>query len=136
VRYNYKLTDFQAALGRSQLRRLPAMLNRRTAIADRYRRAWQGLPIRLPGPDGRRSHVYHRFVIAVAGSGRSLARRLSRLGVTARPPVFQPIHMLLRLDGFPGATQAFRQALSIPLYPALTQGEVARVIRAVQEVLT
>jgi len=136
VRYNYKLTDFQAALGRSQLRRLPAMLARRTAIADRYRREWRGLPVRLPAPDARRTHAYHRFVISVPGAARTMARRLSRLGVTARPPVFQPIHMTLKLDGFPGATHAFRHALSVPLYPALTLREEARVIRAVQRVLT
>jgi dTDP-4-amino-4,6-dideoxygalactose transaminase len=136
VRYNYKLTDFQAALGRSQLRRLPAMLARRAAIADRYRRAWEGLPLRLPALDVRQSHVYHRFVIAVPGSARTTAQRLSGMSVTARPPVFQPIHMTLRLDGFPGATHAFRHALSVPLYPALSSREEARVIRAVQRVLT
>jgi dTDP-4-amino-4,6-dideoxygalactose transaminase len=136
VRYNYKLTDFQAALGRSQLHRLPAMLARRAAIADRYRRAWRGLPVRLPAPDGRRTHAYHRFVLSVAGSARTAARRLSRLGVTARPPVFRPIHVTLELDGFPGATEAFRHALSVPLYPALTAREEGRVIRAVQRALT
>ena len=136
VRYNYKLTDFQAALGRSQLRRLPAMLARRSAIADRYRRAWGGLPVRLPAADGRRTHAYHRFVLSVPGSARTAARRLSQLGVTARPPVFQPIHVTLKLDGFPGATHAFRHALSVPLYPALTLREEAQVIRAVQRVFT
>lgn len=136
VRFNYKLTDFQAALGRSQLRRLPAMLARRSAIADRYRRAWRDLSVRLPAPDGRRTHTYHRFVLTVPGSARTAARRLSRLRVTARPPVFQPIHVTLKLDGFPGATHAFRHALSVPLYPALTVREESRVIRAVQQVLT
>jgi len=135
VRYNYKLTDFQAALGRSQLRRLPAMLARRAAIADRYRRAWRDLPVRLPGPDGRRTHAYHRFVLSVPGSARTMARRLSELGVAARLPVFQPIHVTMKLDGFPGATHAFRHALSVPLYPALTVREEARVIRAVRQVL-
>ena len=135
VRYNYKLTDFQAALGRSQLRRLPAMLARRAAIADRYRRGWADLPVRLPAPDVGRTHAYHRFVISVSGSARTTARRLSRLGVTARPPVFQPIHTTFRLTGFPGATHAFRHALSVPLYPALSLREEARVLRAVQQVL-
>lgn len=136
VRYNYKLTDFQAALGRSQLRRLPTMLSRRAAIADRYRRAWGDLPVRLPATDGRRTHAYHRFVLSVPGSARTMARRLLRLRITARPPVFQPIHTTLKLDGFPGATHASRHALSIPLYPALTLREEDRVIRAVQQVFT
>jgi len=135
VRYNYKLTDFQAALGRSQLRRLPAMLLRRTRIARRYRRRWASLPITLPPPDHGGSHVYHRFVIGVPTAAGTVARRLAGLGVTARPPVYQPIHVTLGLEGFPGATHAYRHALSVPLYPALTSREEAIVIRAVQRVL-
>ncbi len=134
VRYNYKLTDFQAALGRSQWRRLPVMLARRTAIAGRYLHRWASLPITLPPPDHGGSHVYHRFVIGVPITAGAVARRLAELGVTARPPVYRPIHLTLGLEGFPGATHAFRHALSVPLYPALTSGEEAIVIRAVQQV--
>lgn len=134
MRFNYKLTDFQAALGRSQLRRLPAMLSRRVAIAARYRRQWANLPITLPPPSQGRSHVYHRFVIGIPSSARAVARRLSEFGIIARPPVYRPIHLTLRMNGFPGATHAFRHALSVPLYPALTSQEIDRVIRAIQRV--
>jgi len=134
VRYNYKLTDFQAALGRSQLRRLPAMLHKRRRIARRYRRRWASLPIALPPSDQERSHVYHRFVIGVPITASAVARRLAGLGVTARPPVYRPIHLTLGLEGFPGATHAYRHALSVPLYPALTSREEAIVIRALQQV--
>ncbi len=134
VRYNYKLTDFQAALGRSQWRRLPSMLARRTAIAERYRHRWTGLPITLPPPNQGRSHAYHRFVIGVPIATGIVARRLAKLGVTARPPVYRPIHLTLGRDGFPGATHAFRHALSVPLYPALTPREEAIVIRAILRV--
>ncbi len=134
VRYNYKLTDFQAALGRSQLRRLPAMLARRAAIAGRYRRHWARLPVHLPSADASGSHIYHRFVVAVPTSASVASRRLRALGVTARPPVFQPIHVTLGLDGYPGSAQAFRHGLSVPLYPALTTREEATVIRVVKQV--
>ena len=132
TRFNYKLTDIQAALGRSQLRRLPAMLARRAAVAARFRRRWAALPVGLPVADGRRSHVYHRFVVACPMAATSAARRLARLGVTARRPVFQPIHRTLGLEGFPGAEQAYRHALSVPIYPALTAKEAEVVIRALQ----
>lgn len=134
VRYNYKLTDFQAALGRSQFRRLPVMLSRRAAIAGRYRRRWADLPITLPALPAGRRHVFHRFVIGVPGAAAPVARRLSRLGVTARLPIFQPIHITLGLDGFPGTSHAFRHGLSVPLYPALTSREEALVIRGLQRV--
>jgi perosamine synthetase len=132
LRYNYKLTDLQAALGRSQLARFPATLARRAAIAARYRRAWASLPLRLPEPDGLRTHAYHRLVVAVPGRAATAARGLHSLGVTARLPVFQPIHRTLALTGYPGAEEAWRRALSLPIYPGLTRPEQEQVIRAVR----
>jgi perosamine synthetase len=130
TRFNYKLTDFQAALGRSQLRRLPTMLARRSALAERYRRHWAALPIRVPAADDRRTHAYHRFVISCPIAATRVARLLSILGVTARLPIFRPIHMTLGLEGFPGTDQAFRHALSLPLYPTLTAKEAEAVMHA------
>ena len=132
TRFNYKLTDVQAALGRSQLRRLPAMLARRAAVAARFQRQWAALPVGLPTVDDKRTHVYHRFVVACPMTATSAARRLAGLGVTARRPVFQPIHRTLGLDGFPGTERAYRNALSIPIYPALTIEEAEVVVRALQ----
>ena len=135
VRYNYKLTDFQAALGRSQFRRLPAMLARRRAIARRYLHSWIDLPIALPVEPERSHHAYHRFVVSLAATVGPVAKRLASLGVTGRPPIFRPIHMTIGQEGFPGATQAFRHALSLPIYPTLTSPEEAVVIRALRDAL-
>jgi perosamine synthetase len=135
VRYSYKLTDFQAALGRSQLRRLPATLSRRAAIASRYRRQWANLPVAFPPGNTGRRHAYHRFVIGVPMAAGGVARRLAGLGVTARLPVFRPIHLTLGQDGFPGTTHAFQHALSVPIYPTLTAREEAVVVRALRRVL-
>jgi dTDP-4-amino-4,6-dideoxygalactose transaminase len=132
VRFNYKLTDIQAALGRSQLRRFPTMLARRAAIARRYHRAWATLPLGRPLAPADRTHVYHRFVVRTPGSAGRMAAALTRRSVTARLPVFQPIHRTLGLTGFPGATEAFRRALSVPLYPSLTVHEQLTVIAAVR----
>lgn len=136
LRFNYKLTDIQAALGRCQLRRFPDMLARRRAIAAGYRRRLAGLRLALPSADARRTHAYHRFVVAVPGAAAAAARRLAGLGVRARPPIFQPIHAALRLDGFPGTVQAQRHALSIPIYPSLRRHEQAAVIGALRSVLS
>jgi len=134
IRYNYKLTDFQAALGRSQLHRLPTMLSKRVAIATRYRRHWANLPITLPPSSRAASHVYHRFVVGMPSAAAAIARRLAGLGVTARAPVYRPIHLTRGLEGFPGATHAYRHALSVPLCHALTSREEVLVIRALQQV--
>jgi perosamine synthetase len=135
LRYNYKLTDFQAALGRSQFRRFPAMLRRRQAIADRYRRAWRDLPVNLPAVVDGCTHVYHRFVLRVPGSAQTMAASLLPLGVTARRPVYRPLHRLLGLTGYPGSEQAHRHAVSVPIYPGLTRTEEGRVVSALRRVL-
>jgi perosamine synthetase len=135
TRFNYKLTDFQAALGRSQLRRLPTMLARRSALAERYRRYWAALPIRVPAANDRRTHAYHRFVISCPIAATRVARRLSSLGVTARLPIFRPIHRTLGLEGFPGTDHAFRHALSLPLYPTLTGREAEVVMRTLSRAI-
>jgi dTDP-4-amino-4,6-dideoxygalactose transaminase len=92
------------------------------------------LPIRLPHPDGIRTHAYHRFVVSCPGAATKIAARLAAHGVVARRPVFRPIHLTLGLTGFPGAEQAYRHALSVPIYPTLTRAEAGVVIGALQAV--
>jgi perosamine synthetase len=133
-RFNYKLTDIQAALGRSQLARFDDFLARRRAIAERYRTRLSGLPCRLP-PDAGPAHVYHRFVVEVDRPLGPVIAALERRGVSARRPVFRPIHRALGLAGYPEAERLWERALSLPCYPALTDVEVDRVAAALGEVL-
>ncbi len=135
LRFNYKLTDFQAALGRSQLRRLRTILARRAAIARHYRQACAALPVTLPPQGAGGSHIYFRFVIETPLTAGTVTARLAAHGVTARPPVYRPLHLTLGLDGFPGAAHAHRRALSLPLYPTLTSREEAVVMGALEQVL-
>jgi dTDP-4-amino-4,6-dideoxygalactose transaminase len=64
---------------------------------------------------------------------RRLLTEIDERGVEARRPVFKPLHRYLGLEGFPGAEEAYRRAVSIPLYPALTRKEVDHVIKSVAE---
>jgi len=130
VRFNYKLTDFQAALGRCQLARFPGMLKERDRIARRYAEAWTGLPVALPARPSGCERVYHRFVLSSRLPGVRLIRALAAAGVAAGRPIFQPLHLTLKKAGFPGASEAFRHAVSVPLYPGLDRTEQARVIAA------
>ncbi|MBI4589258.1 MAG: DegT/DnrJ/EryC1/StrS aminotransferase family protein [Candidatus Rokubacteria bacterium] len=134
-RFNYKLTDLQAALGRSQLARLPEFIARRRAVARAYRRALAGLPCRLPPDDAGGRHVYHRFVIGVECPLDPLIAQLEGLGVRCRRPVFRPLHRALGRAGYPRADTLWEQTLSLPCYPSLTDGEVRRVTEAVAETL-
>ena len=132
-RVNAKLTDMQAALGRSQLRRLDAFIARRRAIAAEYRRRLAGVAGRLPEDAGAR-HVYHRFVLVLDGPASPVLEALHARGVTARRPVFRPLHRALGLDGYPEADRLWTRGLSLPCYPALTDDEVRAVADAMVEV--
>jgi dTDP-4-amino-4,6-dideoxygalactose transaminase len=74
----------------------------------------------------------------VLTSGRPAAtvvRQLAALGVTARLPVFQPLHRTLQQAALPGTTEICRHAVSVPIYPGLTKREEAAVVTAVRRVL-
>jgi dTDP-4-amino-4,6-dideoxygalactose transaminase len=133
-RFNAKLTDIQAALGRSQLARLDAFIARRRAIAARYRAALRGAPCRPPLDVGDR-HVFHRFVVAVERPLDELILRLHARGVVARRPVLRPLHLALGLPGYPAADAAWSESLSLPCYPSLTDAEIDQVATALREAL-
>jgi perosamine synthetase len=133
-RFNAKLTDMQAALGRSQLRRLDAFVARRRAIAADYRRRLAGLACRPPADAGA-AHVYHRFVIEVDVPVPSVLDAMHARGVTARRPVFRPLHRALGLDGYREAERLWHACVSLPCYPGLTDDEVATVAAALAEAL-
>ena len=130
TRFNYKMTDLQAALGISQLRRLPSFLARREALAVRYGAALRDLPIRLPIVKPERTHIFYRYVIDVDDASR-LAHRLGLRRIQCKPPVFKALHQCLGQEGFAHTDAAMQRALSLPLYPALTDGEAETVVRAV-----
>ncbi len=131
-RFNYKMTDMQAALGRSQLRRFDAFLARRRAIAARYR-ARLGGACGLP-PDAGVAHVYHRFVVTVSQPVVPLLARLAGRGVVARRPVHRPLHHVLG-GRYPEADRLWATSVSLPCYPTLGDDEVDAVAGALLEAL-
>jgi perosamine synthetase len=135
TRFNYKMTDLAAALGLSQLRRLPEFLDRRRILAARYTAALAGLPIRPPAAPAGRSHIYFRYVARAAGAA-GIARRLRARGIDSKPPVFRPLHRYLRVPGFSRTEAVARTALSLPIYPSLSEGEVDAVVDAIRTGLT
>ncbi|NGZ08744.1 MAG: DegT/DnrJ/EryC1/StrS family aminotransferase [Nitrospira sp. LK70] len=130
---NVKMTDLQAAIGLAQLNRLAFFLERRSSIADEYRATLDGTELVKPIVPAGRTHVYYRFVVRmtdlhnqVNGVSTVIARFEDR-GVQCRKPVFRSLHRYLELEGFPASEEAERTALSIPLFPSLTDEEVAQV---------
>jgi perosamine synthetase len=133
--FNYKLTDLQAALGISQLKKLPFFNARRQEIARRYDRvlqdAGQTPPVRKPDRD----HGYFRYVFLLDSMNRFL-NDMVRQRVICRKPVFRPLHDYLELTGYEVTNHVWQHAVSVPIYPGLTDEEVETVTSHMQTILS
>ena len=133
-RFNYKMTDIQAALGLSQLSLLEELLDRRAKIASRYFEEFEGCHISLPIRKEGREHIYYRFVVKTSEDASPYLERLQQRKVMCQRPVFVPLHVCLGLPGFSRTTEAWKQTVSIPLFPSLTEKEVEKIIAVVKEI--
>jgi len=148
--FNYRMTDMQAALGHSQLQRLDVFQAARERLADRYDQLLDGLPlrrpVRVPGPDATARSSWHLYVVelvpgaGVADRATVFARlRAAGIGVNVHyePIPLQPYYRGLGFQPgqFPAAEAYAAQALSIPLYPDLTEAEQDRVVTTLTEAL-
>ena len=129
IRYNYKMTDVQAALGLSQLNRLDTIIRRRRAIADQYTGSFEGLDIDLPADNS--GHIFFRYVLGLNMNCLPWIRHLARKGVVGERPIYLPLHRQLNREDCPMSEIAWNHSLSIPIYPSLTDDEVTRIIDAV-----
>lgn len=143
--YNYRLTDIQAALGYSQVARIETFLSRRRAIARRYDEELAGLPLTTPWqhPDSQSS--YHLYPVRIGPEsplGRSAVYRALRERGIAPNVHYIPIHTqpYYRARGFsagdfPQAEAYYREALSLPMYPGLSDDQQGHVIASLKEIL-
>lgn len=131
VRFNYKMTDIQAAMGVTQLNRLEFIIQRRQWIASEYENAFNALDLRLPPvSDG---HIYYRYVIGLKMDATPWIQTLADMGLHCARPVHLPIHWTLNLKDYPVTDEVWSQSLSIPIYPTLSNAEVGRIIDAVSD---
>ena len=138
--FNYRLTDLQAALGLSQLARLDSMIASRQALAARYDALLAQLPLKPLRQEADRSSGYHLYVIQVAERDSLFARlRAAGIGVNVHyiPIPAQPYYRQLGQDPahYPGAQRYYEQAISLPLYPTLSQADQDKVIQTLEREL-
>jgi len=131
VRFNYKMTDIQAALGLVQLGRLETFVRRRRAIAEEYTRSFQSLDLNLPPVHP--GHIFFRYVLGLNTDSTSWIQALARQGIGCDRPVYLPLHRQMKATGCPVSEKAWQYALSIPIYPSLTVEDVTQIIDAVSE---
>lgn len=143
--FNYRITDIQAALGNSQLRRLDAFLERRRALARRYDELLADLPVVTPvqAAYGRSSfHLYPIQLTDAAGASRRdvfAGMRARGVGVNVHyiPVHLQPYYRDLGFTSgmYPVAEDYYRRAISLPLYYGLTDAEQEQVVQALRDCL-
>ena len=139
--YNYRLTDLQAALGTSQLKKLPAFMKRRRRIAALYTDAFGGdARVKLQSFPADREHAWHLFTIQVpAKARRAVYDHLHKHGILANVH-YIPVHRLpfyarrgWAKKRLPAAEAFYAGALSLPMHAALTDADARRVIAAVRQ---
>src|SRR5262249_13403929 len=146
--YNYRLTDFQSALGRSQLAKLAANIARRQAIAREYDAAFAGIPEITPlAVRPGVAHAYHLSVVRIATAVLTCDRatffsamRRENIGVNVHyiPVHYHPFYRR-RFGTGPGlcpvAEAAYEQIVTLPMFPAMTAADVDDVVEAVTKVV-
>jgi UDP-4-amino-4,6-dideoxy-N-acetyl-beta-L-altrosamine transaminase len=137
--FNYRLSDIQCALGRSQLKRLGMFIGRRRELAEMYRSMFadeEGVCL----PPSQEGHAWHLFPIRVGADIRAaLFAHLAENGI--RPQVHYlpvPLHPYYKRrfgykkGDFPEAERFYERALSLPLYPSMEDADVERVVNCVK----
>ena len=147
--YNYRITDFQCALGISQFKKLDRFIARRREIAARYDTVFADIPgMGLPPKDDKKRHAYHLYPLLIDYSRLKVTKAeffnsLRALGIGVQVH-YVPVHLLgyyrerygYGPGCFPRAESFYDKVLSIPIYPKLTDEDQDYVIEKILETLT
>jgi UDP-4-amino-4,6-dideoxy-N-acetyl-beta-L-altrosamine transaminase len=137
--FNYRITDIQAALGKSQLERANEGINRRREIAKIYNESFLNLStIKTNSFIGMDEHAFHLYIIEVENR-EELYFKLRRRNIFAQIHYF-PAHLMpyykslgWKEGDFSNAEDYYRRCISLPMYPGLTQKEQEKVIKIILE---
>jgi len=140
--YNFRITDIQAALGVSQMSRLDEFVTRRNEIAQAYLAAFADLPVRCQHVPDDVLSSYHLFVIGLETHDRlTIYNRLREFGVGSAVH-YIPVHLQpyyrdrgFNPGDFPNAELYYSRCVTLPMYPAMSDGDVDAVVSAIHRCL-
>jgi dTDP-4-amino-4,6-dideoxygalactose transaminase len=144
--FNYRMTDIQAALGLSQLEKLDEFIVRRRELAHRYDQLLADLPVTTPWQDPEGLSAWHLYVIRlhldkITQSHQQVfvALREKGIGVNLHyiPVHTQPWYQKLGFETgqFSKAEQYYREAITLPLFPEMTNDQQDIVVQALQDTI-
>lgn len=144
--FNYRMTELQAALGVSQMHRLTQFVEKRHTISNKYNEILKDLPIILPYQIPESYSGLHLYVIRLKLDELKASRkqvfealRAKGIGVNVHyiPVHTQPYYENLgfKLGDFPVAEAYYDSAISLPMYPDLTDDQIQYIYESLQEVL-
>lgn len=144
--YNYRMTDLQAALGVSQLKRLDQYVARRHALAEQYNKLLSDLPLTTPYQHNQGYSAYHLYAVRLQqensnASHREVFEKLRGLGIGVNihyiPIHTQPYYKQFgfKSGDFPQAESYYNEAISLPLYPKMTDEQLNEVVVALHKAL-
>ncbi|MCP4370273.1 MAG: UDP-4-amino-4,6-dideoxy-N-acetyl-beta-L-altrosamine transaminase [Deltaproteobacteria bacterium] len=144
---NYRITDIQASLGLSQLKRIDQFVTQRHKLAKRYNEALSALPIILQWQHPDSYSAFHLYVVRlkldeIQKTRRAVFEILCQKGIGVNvhyiPVHTQPYYrkMGFYYGQFPEAEKYYEAAITIPLYPSMTENEQDYVVSSIKEVLS
>jgi len=145
--FNYRMTEMQAALGVSQIERLKSITDRRHKIAKRYNEKLANLSVTVPFQIEESYSGLHLYVIRLKLDDIKVthlevfnALREANIGVNLHyiPVHLQPYyqkHFGFKVGGFPQSEQYYREAISLPLYPDLTEEQQDYIVETLEGIL-
>jgi dTDP-4-amino-4,6-dideoxygalactose transaminase len=146
--YNFRITDFQCALGISQMKKLDRFFSKRREIAAKYDQALASIPeIIIPKVSSEVKHAYHIYVIQLRLNKIKVGRKeifdalkAENIGVNVH---YMPLHLHpfyqkqfgYQVGDFPVAEQYYERAITLPIFPAMSDKDVDDVIQATKQVV-
>lgn len=127
-RFNFKMSDLQAAMARVQLARLDEFLERRRDLAARYDAETEALGLTPVVPDGDASCSHYRYLCWSPGDVSALLDYCQQQGAHCRRPVPVTLDALLGESALINTRRAWEGLISLPIYPSLTDDEQNRVL--------
>jgi len=147
--YNYRITDFQCALGSSQLKKLGQFVQKRREIAKKYNKSFSnGDKLIIPETHSSIEHAYHLYPLQIDFKKLSLTKaqffkKMKEVDIKLKvhfiPVHFQPFYQKnygFNTGDFPVSESFYRNEISLPIYPDLTTDDVSSVINNILEIIS